>query len=932
VGPDGFSRPIAFASRVLSTSERNYPSNKAECLGALWACTHFRPYVHGTLFVLITDHEALLSMLDKITVNTPTLIQRWALQMQELRYIPLHRAGISIPQVDGLSRLASLARCTESSPLTFDDATVIDRSSELEHVLDTLSRTLIASCPRPALTSNVIHTLGAVTRSRTVASRSATTPPVEVPVPTAVSSSEVFVPPPVSAAQPSPVPSDTLSQSFSSASNIAFLERVRLAQLTDEYCGPMIQHLIASVSSTLGDPVFTTSLIARARREFISENGVLCVPPNKDPVGVATGLAEKRVRLIVPLALVPIVLLACHDSRFAGHQGQSRTLARVQARFWWPDYRHDVIAWVRQCALCDSVKQHPNSHQYPGQPIPLPLSPFKTWGMDCYGPLPETPDGFASIIVFTEYHSRWAEVIPLKTISAEAVARAFVDFIVLRFGTPDVLISDQGSDFTSHLFAAVVAILGTDHHFTTSFRQNSNGLTERFNQVLAASLAIFTASQSTSWVAELPFVAFAHRSIVSANLGVSPFRMLFGVEPRMPIDVSLDSAPTDYALLRSHIPLHSQDSRSYLESFERGLSVLRTTAHDHLLRNRARSESAKAAGRSRSPLIFEPGQLVRLKRQAYRTGARGSRKLEFVWLGPYVVIKNEGLGNFRIGGRSGASAVVHGDMLKVSHLPGDLLTSPAAPQPCPSPGGVRIDSLAGRNLRRPVRSRSSPSHARVDDAGRALWPDGQHNDVCEVCDNTAHQSDLLCCDYCNLVWHPQCLNLTGIPTTQYWMCSECTKEYMPATAALSASVNFVDAFNRSVHVSDALLSGSILDVATRHDPISRSRCLQFFVVRSNPSGHLSSGVWVPRSAVSSVEIDDYLRNHPHQSDFIFGLSSLKAATPRSTYENSLTTNIFALLPLAYDAVISLSAPSSTQHVSTRLYPPATFVGSLQLLG
>jgi hypothetical protein len=77
---------------------------------------------------------------------------------------------------------------------------------------------------------------------------------------------------------------------------------------------------------------------------------------------------------------------------------------------------------------------------------------------------------------------------------------------------------------------------------------------------------------------------------------------------------------------------------------------------------------------------------------AYRTGARRSRQLEFLWLGPYVVVKNEFLGNFRVEGRSGVSAVVHGDILKLSHLPGNLVSSPAVGQSRLSPSGVRHDS------------------------------------------------------------------------------------------------------------------------------------------------------------------------------------------------------------------------------------------------
>ncbi len=55
------------------------------------------------------------------------------------------------------------------------------------------------------------------------------------------------------------------------------------------------------------------------------------------------------------------------------------------------------------------------------------------------------------IIVFTEDQSRWVEVLALKNITAASVARAFVDSVILRFGTHDTLIYDQGSDFTANL-------------------------------------------------------------------------------------------------------------------------------------------------------------------------------------------------------------------------------------------------------------------------------------------------------------------------------------------------------------------------------------------------------------------------------------------------------------------------------------------------
>ncbi len=68
----------------------------------------------------------------------------------------------------------------------------------------------------------------------------------------------------------------------------------------------------------------------------------------------------------------------------------------------------------------------------PGQPLSLPVAPFRTWGMDIYGPLPLTDDGGMYIIGFTEDHSRWVEVLGLKNITAASVARAFVDRVILQ--------------------------------------------------------------------------------------------------------------------------------------------------------------------------------------------------------------------------------------------------------------------------------------------------------------------------------------------------------------------------------------------------------------------------------------------------------------------------------------------------------------------
>ena len=105
---DGEERPIAFASRTLTKSERNYLQIEKEALGIVFGVRQFQRYLYGRTFHLLTDHKQLVTILGPKTA-VPTLaaarMQRWAVILQAYNYQAEYPSSAEHANADALSRL-----------------------------------------------------------------------------------------------------------------------------------------------------------------------------------------------------------------------------------------------------------------------------------------------------------------------------------------------------------------------------------------------------------------------------------------------------------------------------------------------------------------------------------------------------------------------------------------------------------------------------------------------------------------------------------------------------------------------------------------------------------------------------------------------------------------------------------------------------------
>ena len=108
VYPDGSGRPVAFASRTLTSAERNYAQLEKEALALIYGVKHFHQCLYGRMFTLITDHKPLTKILNP-RKGIPSLaaarLQHWAIILSAYRYKIEFKCMQDHGNADGLSRL-----------------------------------------------------------------------------------------------------------------------------------------------------------------------------------------------------------------------------------------------------------------------------------------------------------------------------------------------------------------------------------------------------------------------------------------------------------------------------------------------------------------------------------------------------------------------------------------------------------------------------------------------------------------------------------------------------------------------------------------------------------------------------------------------------------------------------------------------------------
>lgn len=356
------------------------------------------------------------------------------------------------------------------------------------------------------------------------------------------------------------------------------------------------------------------------------------------------------------------LIQSTHDSIVHGHPGREVTYALVARQFFWPGMAKDIRSFVENCDGCGRNKAWRQRRQGFLKPLPIPDRIWSEISMDFITDLPES-EGCQNMIVITDRLGKGAMADGLENLEAETVAKWFIRRYLPHHFLPTAIVSDRGTQFTSAFWKRLCDMLRIKRRLSTAFSPETDGSTERMNEVVETILRQFVDWAQSDWMEWLPMVISAICGRDSSSTGTNSFFISHGWNQSLFDDLA-EGISED----------NSRDSPiARADRIIRRLKEVREWAQASMAAAQEAQEHATNRKRDQAP-SYKVGDKVWLSLENIKTD-RPSKKLD-ARHAKFTITEVIGSHNYRLDTPPGIHNVFHTRLLrpaKSSPLPGQII-------------------------------------------------------------------------------------------------------------------------------------------------------------------------------------------------------------------------------------------------------------------
>lgn len=594
---EGKLRVIAYASRSLNKTERNYPAHKREFLALKWAMTEkFHDYILGAQVTVVTDNNPLCYILRNAKLDATS--HRWLTSLSIYDFDLQYKKGSTHVDADALSRRHEDEPGEEDGEYQklLEDTKFLREKAERFEQQSAQMIYVNASAIRAVMTAKGVNKRPDTESGRLGDKEGATdlefVPAVE----------QTF-------GDPSLIRDDILEPK-EEGSNTISTQDWRKYQLADPTLAWVIENIVrgAKLESNNG-ATHEQKVFIKDQGKFVLRDGVLYRRILDEETG-------EEFQLVIPVSHRQMAMRGVHDDLFHTHLDSALKQARM--RFYWPFMARDLERKIKKCGRC--LRRGAPAQKAPMQSISTTF-PLELLSIDFL--TIEVKGQKQNVLVMLDHFTKFALAVCTRDQTARTVARVLWQEFFLVYGFPKRILTDQGRDFESRLVKEVCAIAGIQKCRTTPYHPQGNPV-ERWNRTLLNMIRSLEDEKKVDWRTSLPAVVHAYNSCVHSSTGYSPYFLFFGRHPRLPIDLAFG---IDLEKNTKETP------RQYVQKLKTQLKTAYTTAVENMQkaakRNKARYDQPARA------VELEVGDRCLVRRLGPKLSSKVSDKWESA---VYVII------------------------------------------------------------------------------------------------------------------------------------------------------------------------------------------------------------------------------------------------------------------------------------------------------